>query len=149
KARLAREAGANDVILYRDKDVVTEVRRITGGAGVSVVYDSVGKDTFDKSLSCLRLRGMLVTFGQSSGPVPPFDPLLLSQRGSLFVTRPKLGDYTATRDELVARAMEVLEAVRRGELQVRVHAALPLERAAEAHRLLESRATAGKLVLIP
>jgi len=116
---------------------------------VSVVDDSVGKDTFDKSLSCLRLRGMLVTFGQSSGAVPPFDPLVLSQRGSLFVTRPKLGDYTSTREELVARASDVLNAVARGQLALRIHASLPLDRAAEAHRLLESRSTAGKLLLIP
>jgi NADPH2:quinone reductase len=148
KARLAREAGARDVIRYRDTDFEAEVRRITRGAGVDVVYDSVGKDTFDKSLACLRPRGMLVSFGQSSGAVAPFDPLLLSQRGSLFLTRPKLGDYTATRAELVSRATDVLEAVGRGDLAVRIHEALPLARAADAHRLLESRATAGKLILV-
>src|SRR5207302_1683274 len=101
------------------------------------------------SLACLRPRGMLVSFGQSSGAVPPFDPLLLSQHGSLFLTRPKLGDYVAMRDELVSRAGDVLEAVRRGDLAVRIHEALPLARAADAHRLLESRATAGKLILLP
>ena len=149
KEGLAREAGAHDVIRYRDVDFAVEARRLTKGEGVHVVYDSVGKDTFEKSIASLRRRGMLVSFGQSSGVVPPFAPLLLADHGSLYVTRPKLNDYTATRVELLARAADVLENVRRNDLRVRIHEALPLDRAADAHRLLEGRSTTGKLLLVP
>ena len=149
KAHLARKAGAAEVIVYTKQDFDAEVKRITDGAGVSVVYDSVGKDTFDRSLGCLRRRGMLVLFGQSSGPVPPFDLQRLSAGGSLYVTRPTLGSYITTREELVGRAGAVLEMVRKGELEVRIEAELPLAQAAEAHRLLASRKTSGKLLLIP
>ncbi|OGF16894.1 MAG: NADPH:quinone reductase [Candidatus Eisenbacteria bacterium RBG_16_71_46] len=149
KAALAREAHADDVILYAEQDFEAEVRRLTGGAGVQVVYDSVGRTTFEKSLRCLAPRGTLVLFGQSSGPVAPFDPQLLSQRGSLSLTRPSLTHYVATRAELLARAGEVLGWVREGRLVLRVGAELPLEHAAEAHRRLEARATTGKILLIP
>ncbi|HEY2518100.1 MAG TPA: quinone oxidoreductase [Polyangiaceae bacterium] len=149
KAKLAREAGATHVIDYRRTDFAEEVKRLTEGQLLDVVYDSVGKDTFEQSLRCLRPRGMLVLFGQSSGPVPPFELRVLSDLGSLFVTRPTLRDYTRTREELVDRATTVLQAVARGELDVRIHSVLPLERAAEAHRLLEGRGTSGKLVLAP
>lgn len=146
KAALAREAGADEVILYTKEDFTEAVRRLTDGRGVDVVYDSVGKTTFDGSLASLRPRGMLVTFGQSSGPVPPFDLLRLS-RGSLFLTRAVLGDYTATRDELLGRARDLFDLIAKGELSVRIDRVLPLEEAAEAHRLVEGRKTAGKLVL--
>jgi NADPH2:quinone reductase len=149
KAQLARKAGAAEVIVYTKQDFKAEVKRITDGAGVSVVYDSVGKDTFDRSLSCLRRRGMLVLFGQSSGPVPPFDLQRLATGGSLYITRPTLGSYIATREELLARAGAVLEMVRKGELEVKIEAELPLAQAAEAHRMLASRKTTGKLILIP
>ncbi len=146
KAALARDAGADHVILYTKEDFAEAVRRLTDGRGVDVVYDSVGKTTFDGSLASLRPRGMLVTFGQSSGPVPPFDVLRLS-RGSLFLTRAVMGDYIATRDELLWRARDLFEWIGRGELSVRIDRVLPLEDAAEAHRLLEGRKTAGKVVL--
>jgi NADPH2:quinone reductase len=149
KARLAREAGADEVILYTRQDFESEARRLTDGKGVQVVYDSVGRDTFMKSLGALARRGVLVSFGQSSGVVPPFDPLLLSQKGSLSLARPTLADYTATRDELLARAGDVLGWVEKGELAVRIETVLPLERAAEAHRLLEGRRTTGKVLLRP
>ena len=149
KAALARAAGADEVILYREVDFAAEARRHTGGAGVHVVYDSVGKDTFDRSLQALQRRGMLVLYGQSSGPVPPFDPQRLSAAGSVFLTRPSLGDYTATREELSARAAQVFARIFEGALRVRVHAELPLADAAEAHRRLEGRETTGKLLLIP
>jgi NADPH:quinone reductase len=149
KAALAREAGAEDVILYTERDFETEVKRLTDGDGVHVVYDSVGRTTFDQSLACLRPRGTMVLFGQSSGPVPPLDPQVLNQRGSLYLTRPKLADYVGTSDELAQRAGEVLGWVRDGSLAVRVERELPLAQAAEAHRLLESRATSGKLLLVP
>ena len=149
KAALAREAGADEVILYTERDFAEEVGRLTGGAGVQVVYDSVGQATFEKSLRCLAPRGMLVLFGQSSGSVPPFDPQVLNQRGSLFLTRPVLGHYVATRAELEARAGEVLGWVRDGRLRLRIERELPLAEAAEAHRLLEARATTGKLLLVP
>jgi len=147
KAALAREAGAHEVVLYGEFEA--EVRRFTGGAGVSVVYDSVGRATFDRSLACLAPRGMLVLFGQSSGPVPPIDPQILNQRGSLYLTRPRLGHYVATRAELLERAGDVLGGIRDGLLKLRIFRELPLAQAAEAHRLLESRATSGKLLLIP
>jgi NADPH2:quinone reductase len=149
KAKLAREAGADATVLYTEQDFVAETRRLTGGRGVSVVYDSVGKQTFDGSLDCLAPRGMLVLFGQSSGPVGPFDPQTLNQKGSLFLTRPTLYHYITTREELVARATEVLGWVRDGTLRVRVDREVPLARAAEAHLALESRATTGKLLLVP
>lgn len=149
KARLAREAGADEVILYTQQDFVEEVKRITRGALVQVVYDSVGATTFLKSLECLAPRGMLALFGQSSGPVAPVDPLLLSQKGSLFLTRPTLAHYVATRDELVWRAGEVLGWVRDGSLKLRVDREVPLVHAAEAHRALEGRRTTGKVLLVP
>jgi NADPH2:quinone reductase len=147
KAELARAAGCDDPIRYDRDDLVAEVRRITTGSGVDVVYDSVGKDTFARSLDCLRPRGMLVLFGQSSGAVPPVDLQVLAQKGSLFLTRPTLGHYVATRAELVARAGDVLGAVERGALRLRVDRTIPLAEASTAHRLLESRATTGKLLL--
>lgn len=149
KAQLAREAGADDVILYNQQDFEVEVRRITRNAGVAVVYDSVGKTTFDQSLRCLAPRGMMVLFGGSSGQVPPMDPQLLNRLGSLFLTRPKLGDYIETRTELLGRAGDVLHLVRKGHLKVRIGAEFPLAQAAEAHRALESRATTGKVLLRP
>ncbi|MEP6988890.1 MAG: quinone oxidoreductase [Chloroflexota bacterium] len=146
KAKLAREAGADEVFLYDDFD--TEVKRLTNGYGVDVVYDSVGKDTFDRSLNCLRPRGYMVLFGQSSGPVPPFDPQLLNSKGSLFLTRPTLGNYTATSDEIQYRAAAIFELAQSGKLNVRIDRALPLEQAPEAHRALSSRATTGKVLLV-
>ncbi|TMQ67727.1 MAG: quinone oxidoreductase [Candidatus Eisenbacteria bacterium] len=149
KAKLARGAGADHVILYGQEDFESEARRLTDGVGVDVVYDSVGRATFEKSLGSLARRGTLVLFGASSGPVPPFDPQVLSSRGSLYLTRPNLGNYTATREELLDRAGEVLKWVEDGSLSVRVWAELPLERAADAHRDLEGRRTTGKVLLIP
>src|SRR3990172_7892399 len=149
KARLAREAGADDVILYAEKDFETEVRRITGGQGVEVVYDSVGQATFEKSMNCLTTRGYLVLYGQSSGPVPPFDPQALNTRGGLFLTRPSLGHYTRNREELLARANQVLGWVGEGRLRVRIGETFPLANAGEAHRKLAGRETTGKVLLIP
>ena len=149
KARRAREAGADEVILYQETDFVAEARRLTGGAGVQVVYDSVGARTFEGSLACLAPRGMLALFGQSSGPVPPLDPQVLNRLGSLFLTRPTLQHYVATRAELLERAGEVLGWVRDGRLKLSVWREYPLAQAAEAHRQLESRATSGKLLLVP
>jgi len=149
KAALAREAGAADVILYTEQSFVEETRRLTAGRGVQVVYDSVGRTTFDGGLECLAPRGMLVLFGQSSGPVPALDPQVLARRGSLFLTRPTMAHYIATRDELLARVTELLDRIRDGSLRVRVDRTYPLADAAEAHRAIESRATAGKLLLLP
>lgn len=149
KAALAREAGAGDVILYTEQDFEVETKRITAGAGVQVVYDSVGRTTFEQSLRCLATRGMMVLYGQSSGPVGPFDPQLLNQRGSIFLTRPSLPHYVATRAELLQRANEVLGWVRDGTLRLRIGREYPLSQAAEAHRQLQGRATTGKLLLIP
>jgi NADPH2:quinone reductase len=149
KARLAREAGADETILYREQDFVAEVRRRTGGAGVQVVYDGVGRDTFEQGLECLAARGTMVLFGQASGPVPPIDPQILNRKGSLYLTRPTIVHYTRTRAELKERAGDVLGWVAEGKLTVRIFRELPLAQAGEAHRLLESRATAGKLLLIP
>ncbi len=149
KAALAREAGADEVILYTQQDFLAETRRLTDGRGVDVVYDGVGKDTALKSLDCLAPRGMLVLYGNASGPVPPIDPLLLSQKGSLFLTRPTLFHYTADRPSLEERASDVLDAVASGRLKVRIERAYPLAEAAEAHRALESRKTSGKLLLVP
>ena len=149
KAALARAAGADEVILYTEQDFEVEVKRLTGGAGLRVIYDSVGKTTFEQGLSCLAPRGMMVLFGQSSGSVGPFDPQVLSQKGSLFLTRPTLAHYIATRAELVARAGEVLGWIKGGTLRVRIERELPLAQAAEAHRLLEGRQSTGKVLLIP
>ncbi len=149
KRQLAREAGADEVIDYTTKDFAAETRRITDGAGVHVVYDSVGKTTFDKSLDCLALRGMMVLFGQSSGVVPPFDPQILNKKGSLFLTRPTLNSYVATREELLARSNELLGWVANGGLHVRVGAEFPLTDAAGAQRALAGRETTGKVLLIP
>jgi NADPH:quinone reductase len=149
KASLARAAGAHDVILYTSQDFVAETRRLTGGAGVQVVYDSVGKTTFMGSLDCLARRGMMVLFGQSSGPVDPVDPQLLNQKGSLFLTRPTVAHYVASRAELLERTNAILGWVANDSLQVRIEREFPLAAAAEAHRELESRRTTGKLLLIP
>jgi NADPH:quinone reductase len=149
KAALARAAGADEVILYTRQDFVAETRRLTGGTGVQVVYDSVGKTTFLKGLDCLARRGTMVLYGQSSGPVDLFDPQILSQRGSLFLTRPTLAHYVSTRAELLERANAVLGWVEDGTLEVRIERDFPLAAAAEAHRELESRRTTGKLLLIP
>lgn len=149
KAQLAREAGADEIIMYTEQDFQEEVRRLTGGKGVEVVYDSVGKTTFMKSLASLAPRGLLALFGQSSGPVPPFDPALLAQKGSLFLTRPSLAHYTLTREELLWRAGDVLKWVSSGELKLRIGKTFPLAEAAEAHRQLEGRQTTGKVLLIP
>ena len=149
KAALAREAGADEVVIYTEQDFLEEVKRLTGGRGVEVVYDSVGKTTYMKSLDSLAPRGLLALFGQSSGPVPPFDPALLAQKGSLYLTRPSLAQYSATRDELLWRAQDVLGWVASGELKLRVEKTFPLAEAAEAHRQLEGRATTGKVLLIP
>ncbi|WP_437682537.1 quinone oxidoreductase family protein [Sorangium sp. So ce131] len=149
KARLAREAGADEVIQYTQADFEAEARRLTGGAGVHVVYDGVGKDTFEKSLGALRLRGTLVLFGQASGAVPALDPQILSQKGSLYLTRPSLMHYTATREELLERSADVLGAIARGELNVSIGATYPLAEAAEAHRALNGRRTTGKVLLLP
>ena len=149
KAHLARNAGADDVIIYTEQDFEAETRRLMGGAGLQVVYDSVGKTTFDKGLNLLVPRGMMVLCGQSSGPVAPFDLQVLNQKGSLYVTRPTLGHYIATRDELLERASDVLGWVQDGSLKVRIDRKYVLRDAAQAHRDLESRKTTGKLLLIP
>lgn len=147
KEKLAREAGAVDVIRYTDSDFEAETKRLTGGRGVDVVYDSVGRTTFEKSLNCLRPRGLLALFGGSSGAVPPFDLIELSKKGSLFITRPTLKDYTATHEELLSRANDVLRAVKEGKLRVRMEHSYPLAQAAQAQRDLEGRKTTGKLLL--
>jgi NADPH:quinone reductase len=149
KAQLARDAGADEVIVYTEQDFVEETRRLTGGEGVHVVYDSVGKSTFDGSLACLRPRGYMVLFGSSSGPVPPFDPQILNQKGGLFLTRPSLAHYTASREELMWRAESVLSWIGNNALEVRIGNTYPLSDAAQAHRDLEGRKTTGKLILIP
>ncbi|MGA2897937.1 MAG: quinone oxidoreductase [Acidobacteriaceae bacterium] len=149
KAALARAAGADEAILYTREDFAAKVRELTNGVGLPVVYDSVGKTTFDGSLACLRPRGILVLYGGSSGAVPPFDLIQLSARGSLYITRPTLKDYTATREELVQRAGDVLGWVADGSLKLRLEHSYALADAAQAHRDLESRKTTGKLLLIP
>ena len=149
KAALASQAGADEVILYETQDFEAEVKRLTQGRGVDVVYDSVGQSTFAKSLNCLRPRGLMVLFGQSSGPVPPIDLQILNQKGSLFVTRPTLGHYIASRSELISRAGDIFMWAASGELAVRIDRVLPLSEVAEAHRLLQSRQTAGKVLLLP
>jgi len=149
KARLAREAGADEVIDYTTQDFVAEVQRLTAGAKLRVVYDSVGATTYAGSIDCLAPRGMLALFGQSSGVVPPIDPLLLTRKGSLFMTRPTLGHYIASRDELVWRAGDVLGWVQEGALSVRIDREVPLAQAADAHVALEERRTTGKVLLVP
>jgi NADPH2:quinone reductase len=149
KAELAKNAGADEVILYTEQDFEEETRRLTHNKGVDVVYDSVGATTFQKSLACLRPRGTLALFGQSSGSVPAFDPAILAQKGSLYLTRPTLAHYVLTREELVWRSDELFTAVLEGRLKVRVEHTYPLAHATQAHRDLEGRKTTGKLILIP
>ena len=149
KAKLARDAGADEIILYTKSDFEAETKRLTGGKGVDVVYDSVGKTTFEKGLNILRPRGMMALFGGSSGAVPPFDPITLTQKGSLFLTRPSLGNYIASREELVARSGAVFGMIAAGKLKLRIEHTYPLAEAQRAHRDLEGRKTTGKLLLIP
>ena len=149
KAQIAREAGADDVILYTQQDFEAETKRLTAGAGVDVVYDSVGKTTFDGSLNCLKRRGYMVLCGQSSGPVPPFNPQVLNAKGSLYLTRPTLAHYTATRDELAQRMIDIFRWIANRRLVVRIDKTYRLSDAAEAHRYLEARQTRGKVLLIP
>ncbi|MBS1805809.1 MAG: quinone oxidoreductase [Acidobacteria bacterium] len=149
KAELSREAGAAETILYGEQDFTAEVKRMTGGKGVDVVYDSVGKTTFENSLNCLRPRGLLALFGGSSGPVPPFDLIQLSSKGSLFITRPTLWHYVATRQELEGRAGDVLNAVKSGELKLRMEHVYPLSDAGRAQADMEGRKTTGKILLEP
>jgi NADPH2:quinone reductase len=149
KAKLAIAAGADEVILYTQTDFEAETKRLTGGKGVDVVYDSVGKTTFDKGLNVLRPRGMMVLFGASSGAVAPLDPLVLTQRGSLFLTRPSLANYIATAQELQQRAGAVFGMIRDGKLKLRIEHVYPLAEAQQAHRDLEARKTTGKILLLP
>jgi NADPH:quinone reductase len=149
KAKLARDAGADEVILYTRSDFEAETKRLTGGKGVDVVYDSVGKTTFEKGLNVLRPRGMMVLFGGSSGAAPPLDPITLLQKGSLYVTRPTLVNYIATRDELIARSGAVFGMIASAKLKLRIEHKYPLAEAQKAHRDLEGRKTTGKLLLIP
>jgi NADPH2:quinone reductase len=149
KEALARQAGAAEVIRYTETDVVAEVRRITGGAGVAAVYDGVGRDTFDASLASLRRRGMLVLYGAASGPVPPFDPQRLQSAGSLYLTRPTLSFYITTREEIETRARDVFGWLADGTLSIRIHDRYPLAEASRAHADLQSRRTTGKLLLVP
>lgn len=149
KARLALEAGADEIIFYTKSDFEAETRRLTEGKGVHVVFDSVGKTTFEKGLNVLRPRGMMVLYGGSSGAVPAFDPIVLTQKGSLFLTRPSLGNYIATREELVARSGAVFGMMASGKLKLRIEHTYPLAEAQRAHRELEGRKTTGKLLLIP
>jgi len=147
KAELARKAGADHVILYTQQDFAVETKRLTGNRGVEVVYDSVGRTTFDQGLNCLAPRGLMALFGQSSGPVPPVNPQLLNQKGSLYLTRPTLANYVATRAELLSRAGELFDWLRDKKLSVRIDREVPLQDVAEAHRALESRETTGKVIL--
>ena len=149
KAKLAREAGADEIIFYTKSDFEAETKRLTKGEGVHVVYDSVGKTTFEKGLNVLRPRGMMVLFGGSSGAVPPFDPIVLTQKGSLFLTRPSLGNYIVTRDELLGRSDDVFAMIAADKLKLRIEHTYPLAEAQRAHRELEGRKTTGKLLLIP
>ncbi len=149
KAKLARGAGADEVIIYTKQDFEAEVKRLTSGRGLQVVYDSVGRDTFEKSLNCLAPRGYLILYGQSSGPVGPIDAQILNVKGSLFLQRPNLNHHIATREELLARAGDVLGWIQKGQLKLRIGATFPLAEAAEAHRQLEGRKTTGKVLLIP
>lgn len=149
KADLVRKTGADEIILYTQADFLAEAKRITNGQGVHVVYDSVGATTFEKSLDCLRPRGYLVLFGQSSGPVAAFDPAKLAAKGSLFLTRPSLAHYTLTRAELLRRATDLFDWMQGGKLKLRIEKTLPLQDACEAQQLLEKRRTTGKLILVP
>lgn len=149
KAKLAQEAGADEIIVYTQQDFEEETKRLTGGKGVDVVYDSVGKTTFEKGLNVLRPRGYMVLYGGSSGAVPPFDLIALSTKGSLFVTRPTLAHYTASREELIMRAGGVFDMIGAGKLKLRIEHTYPLADAQRAHRDLEGRKTTGKLLLIP
>jgi NADPH2:quinone reductase len=149
KAKLARDAGAEHVILYSKDDFVAETKRITGGRGVNVVYDGVGKDTFDKGFDCLRPRGLMALFGAASGPVPVFDLQTLNAKGSLFVTRPSLNHHIASREELVQRSADVLGWIKDGKVKLRVEHTFPLGQAPDAHRALEGRKTTGKVLLLP
>lgn len=149
KARLAREAGADDIILYTQQDFEAETKRLTGGKGVDVVYDSVGMTTFDKSLNCLHPLGYMVLCGQSSGAVPPLDPQVLNQKGSLFLTRPTLAHYIPTRDKLLWRANDLFQWIRQGKLKVRIDKTFPLAEAAKAQEYLASRQSKGKVLLVP
>jgi NADPH2:quinone reductase len=149
KIRLAREAGADEMVNYREQDFEAETKRLTGGKGVDVVYDGVGQSTFDKGLNVLRPRGYMVLFGASSGPVAPVDPLKLAQKGSLFLTRPSLAHYIATREELERRSSEVLGMIAGGKLKLRISHVYKLQDAQQAHRDLEGRQTTGKLLLVP
>jgi NADPH:quinone reductase len=149
KAALAKEAGADEVIIYAKQDFVAEVKRFTGGRGVDVVYDSVGQSTFLKGLDTIRPRGLMALFGQSSGAVEPFNPSILNQKGSLFLTRPSLAAHCLTREELLWRADDVLNWIASGKLKLRIDRTYALGDAAQAHRDLEGRKTAGKLLLIP
>jgi NADPH2:quinone reductase len=149
KAELARAHGCDHVILYKEEDFAARVKEITGGKGVPVVYDGVGKATFMSSLDCLRPRGLMVSFGNASGAVEAFNLGVLSQKGSLYVTRPTLNSYTATRDELLATAGDLLEVVGSGKVRIEINQRFPLAEAAEAHRALESRQTTGSTLLMP
>lgn len=149
KGKLAREAGADEVIVFTRQDFEPEVKRLTGGKGVDVVYDGVGKATFEKNLNVIRLRGMLVLYGMSSGPVPPVDPAKLSEKGSIYMARTTLAHFTATREELLARTRALFAMIAEGKLNVRIGKTYPLAEAAQAHRDLESRQHSGKLLLIP
>ncbi|HEV3513405.1 MAG TPA: quinone oxidoreductase [Candidatus Sulfotelmatobacter sp.] len=149
KARLAREAGADEVIVFTRQDFEKEVKRLTGGKGVDVVYDGVGKATFEKNLNVLRLRGMLVLYGMSSGPVPPVDPARLSEKGSLYMARTTLAHFTATRAELLARTSALFAMIAEGQLKLRIAKKYPLSEAAQAHRDMEARKFAGKILLAP
>jgi NADPH2:quinone reductase len=149
KAKLAREAGADEVIIYTRQDFEAEVKRLTDGKGLQVVYDSVGKTTFDKSLNCLAPRGLLALYGQSSGPISTFDPGVLGAKGSLYLTRPSLNAYIASREELTQRSTELLGWIRDGKLKLRTEFEFPLKDAAAAHRALEGRQTTGKVLLVP
>ncbi len=149
KAALAREAGADHVVLYRQDDFVAAAKQFTEGKGLDVVYDGVGKDTFEQGLQTLHPRGYMVLFGQASGPVPPFDPQILNARGSLFLTRPSLGFYTLTREELDWRAQDIFTWINEGKLKLRIGAKYPLSEAAQAHIDLQGRKTTGKVLLIP
>ncbi|MBX3050678.1 MAG: quinone oxidoreductase [Caldilineaceae bacterium] len=149
KEAIARESGADEVIRYTEKDFEEEVKRLTDGKGVNVVYDSVGLTTFDKSLNCLRPRGYMVLFGQASGLVPPVDPQTLNQKGSIYLTRPVLGAYTLTREELLGRASDVFGWIADGRLKIRQDQTFPLSQAQAAHEYLEGRQTKGKVLLIP
>jgi NADPH2:quinone reductase len=149
KAQIARQVGADEVILYSKEDFEAEVKRITGGQGVDVVYDGVGRATFSKGLNCLKIRGMMALFGQASGPVEPINPQILNQKGSLYLTRPTMGHYLQTRDEFLSRANDLFGWMEAGDLKVRIDRTFPLKDAPAAHRYMEEGATKGKVLLIP